>query len=597
MVCRLLAAGLVAVAFATTAAAQPRPLWPGVSYDTGVQFTPHGPVAISVLTGPRPGGATTLAPVLSNDALTGTETVTAMERRIAPAATTAGVNGDYFSFDSGVPSGIYMSDGQVASPPYGSRSSAGVLLDGTLDIRRVAFFGTWQGAGVKHTLTTLNEAPPANGSALFTPAWGASTPVVPGSVAVILFPFPAAVPGADLPAPVAEVRSDGAPVSIPIGGAVLIAQGSAAGTLAAEAAVGSTVTARIIFKPDWPGVVAAIGGGPQIVRDGVPVFRAGEAFTSSQLTPRAPRTGVGQLADGRIILVAVDGRQPGYSVGMTNFELAQTLVRLGAVTGMALDGGGSTSMAFDGSLLNRPSDGLERPVSTALMFLYTGVYVTPPAPVVSPNGDGVADRQALNYKIVRPSTVDLTLKAPGGSVAYSATTALEPGTYDVPFPPPATPVSPPLPPPVAVTARAPAGRAAAAPAQGRWHLVVTATDDVGRRTSMTQSFVVNSTLGFLTTRPKKLFLPPAGRDIEIVWRQAREAAVVVTVETPAGEVVRTLARRRYKGPSPGVIWNGLGRDKKPVKGGKYVVRVVAKNATGVIQLVLDLRVQRIVGPK
>jgi exopolysaccharide biosynthesis protein len=593
MVCRFLAAGLVALAFAAPAAALPRPLWPGVTYDTGVQFTPHGPVAISVLKGPRPGGATTLAPVLSNDALAGTETVTAMERRIAPSATAAGVNGDYFTFDTGAPSGIYMSDGQVASPPSGSRSSAGVLTDGTLDIRRVSFFGTWQAAGVKHTLTTLNEATPANGSALYTPAWGASTPAVPGSVAVILFPFPAAVPNIDLQAPVVEVRSDGAPVPIPIGGAVLVAQGAAAATLSAEAAVGALVTTQLIFKPDWPGVISAIGGGPQIVRDGVPVFRAGEAFTSSQLSPRAPRTGVGQLADGRIILVTVDGRQPGYSVGMTNFELAQTLVRLGAVTAMALDGGGSTSMAFDGSLLNRPSDGLERPVSTALMFLYSGVYVPPPVSVVSPNGDGVADRQSLRYKLVRPSTVDLTLTAPDGTIEYVASTALQPGTYDVPFPPPATPAPPPL---VPVTARAPAGRATG-PAQGRWQLSVATTDDVGQQSSMTQSFVVNSTLGFLSTRPKKLFLPPAGRDLRIVWRQAREARVVVTVETPAGEVVRTLATRRYGRSTPGVTWNGLSRDKKAVKGGKYVVRVVAKNDLGTIQLALDLRVQRIVGPK
>ena len=125
------------------------------------------------------------------------------------------------------------------------------------------------------------------------------------------------------------------------------------------------MTTRLDLKPDWPEIVSAIGGGPQIVRDGAPVFRAGEIFTTSQLGPRAPRSAVGQLADGRIILVTVDGRQPGYSVGMTNFELAQALVRLGAVTGMALDSGGSATMAFDGTLLNRPSEP-ERPISTAL---------------------------------------------------------------------------------------------------------------------------------------------------------------------------------------------------------------------------------------
>ena len=206
-----------------------------------------------------------------------------------------------------------MRDGQVASPPYGDRSSAGVTTDGTLDVRRISFFGTWQGIGAKRTLNTLNEPPPANGIALYTQAWGPTTPAIPGAVAAILFPLPAPVPNADLAVPVVEVRTGGGPVPIPLGGGVLVAVGAAAAALTAEAPVGQQVITRLIFKPDWPGVVSAIGGGPQIVRNGAPVFRAGEAFTTSQLSPRTSRTGLGQLADGRVILVAVDGRLPGYS--------------------------------------------------------------------------------------------------------------------------------------------------------------------------------------------------------------------------------------------------------------------------------------------
>ena len=62
MVRRLLATGILPLVLAAPAAAQPRVLWPGVTFDTGVQFTPNGPVAINILTGPRPGGTTTLAP-------------------------------------------------------------------------------------------------------------------------------------------------------------------------------------------------------------------------------------------------------------------------------------------------------------------------------------------------------------------------------------------------------------------------------------------------------------------------------------------------------------------------------------------------------
>ena len=59
--------------------------------------------------------------------------------------------------------------------------------------------------------------------------------------------------------------------------------------------------------------------------------------------------------------------------------------------------------------------------------------------------------------------------------------------------------------------------------------------------------------------------------------------------------MRTLARRRYPAGSPALVWNGLDRTRKAVKGGKYVVRVVAKNALGTLELTRDVRVQRIVG--
>ncbi len=621
---RLLATLFFALVFAAPATAETRTLWPGVTFQTGVQFTPNGPVAINILTGPRPGGTTTLAPVLSNGTLTGTETLTSIERRTSASATSAGINGDFFTLKSGLPSGVLMHEGQVLSPPSDRRASAGVTTDGTLEVRRVDFIGTWQGARARRTLTRFNRPFLAPGIALYTDAWGPTTPPVRGATATTLFPFPASIPNADLTAPVVDVRSGTAPVPIPAGGAVLVATGAAKAALAADGRPGQPVTIRLLFKPDWPGVVSAIGGGPQIVRESAPVFRAGELFTSSQLGPRSARSAIGQLADGQIILVAVDGRQPGYSIGMTNFELAQTLVRLGAVTGMALDGGGSTTMAFNGTLLNRPSEP-ERSISTALLFQYSGVFVQPAVAVVSPDGDGVADRQSLRYKLVRPSTVTVRLTRPDGAIAYEQSVTRPPGSYGVPFPPPSSPPPAPTPPPApapvpvpppapapapvpapapappttqsaaASATRAPAARSAVGPAQGRWTLTVSATDDIGQPSEMSQSFLVNSTVGFLATSSKTLFLPPAGRELGITWKHTLAARVVVTLETGAGEIVRTLATRRYGSGAHGVTWNGLDRTGKPVKGGRYVARVVAKNELGVVELTRSFRVQRIVG--
>ena len=173
---------------------------------------------------------------------------------------------------------------------------------------------------------------------------------------------------------------------------------------------------RIPLPNDWASVTDAVSAGPTLVRDGKPIFNAGEALTPVQLHGRDPRTAIGQKADGSIVMVAVDGRRTGWSIGITNWDLAQTLVRDGCVTGFALDSGGSTTIAFDGKVLNRPSDSYgERPVGEALVIAYTGVYVPPVGATLSPNADGVADVEALTYKLVRPSTVSVKLIAPDGS--------------------------------------------------------------------------------------------------------------------------------------------------------------------------------------
>ena len=99
-----------------------------------------------------------------------------------------------------------------------------------------------------------------------------------------------------------------------------------------------------------------MGGGPLLVENGEPVVSAGEDFTDDQLFGRHPRTAVGQLADGRIIFVTVDGRS-WFSIGLRISELAKEMARLGAVTAMAFDGGGSSTLAFDGRVLNRPPTG------------------------------------------------------------------------------------------------------------------------------------------------------------------------------------------------------------------------------------------------
>ena len=69
----------------------------------------------------------------------------------------------------------------------------------------------------------------------------------------------------------------------------------------------------------------------------------------------------------QFIIVTVNGRNPGISVGMTLEELAELMIELGAVDAMNLDGGGSTTMVIRDMVLNIPSDGIERSVSNAII--------------------------------------------------------------------------------------------------------------------------------------------------------------------------------------------------------------------------------------
>jgi hypothetical protein len=535
--------------------------------------------------------------VLSNESVVRRETVSAMQRRVSSQGTVVGVNGDLFSWADGRPSGILLRDGVLVSPPNGHRSSAGISLDGTLDVRRVKFFGTWRGIGQRRALNEFNKAPGKNGIALFSSDYGQATPRISGSYAVVLSGFPASTPNTDMTATVVSASQNGS-VGIAPGTAVLVARGIAATKLQAEAPIGAAVALRLILQPGWDTVGDAIGGGPVLVRSGRPVYRANEAFETSLIAPRHPRTAIGQTADGRILLVAVDGRQSGYSVGMTTFEMAQTLVRLGAVRGMQLDGGGSTTLAFDGEILNRPSDRTERPISTALMLFYYGIYAPPPlVPVVSPNGDGVAEEQALSFKLVRPSTVSITMTAPDGTVAFQETAAREPGTYEIPFPPVPPPPPPPPSDPNLPPSPVPPEPEPSPQAEGRWALSLSSTDDQGLTSSAVRRFTVNSTLGFVRVEPARLVLPPRGATETIRWTQTRSARVKVTVETTEGVLIRIAALRRFEPGEQAVTWNGRQATGKLAAGGRYVVRVAATNELGSVTLEQPLAVRRIAGKK
>ncbi|HVA30251.1 MAG TPA: phosphodiester glycosidase family protein [Gaiellaceae bacterium] len=553
---------VLAAAFAAPAHAQGTPLMPGVTYEQTVEFTPHGAVVLNVLTAPKPGdqnGLYQLVPVLARSTVVGgREKVTQIERDVSAQATVAGINGDLFSTVDGHPAGIFMSGGVLQHPPIGTRSSIGIDGAGALHVDRVTFFGTWRGTGQRRSLDGLNQVPAPGQVVLFTPAYGAKVPAIAGSAEAVLAPFPATTPNLDLTATVSSVGANGGE-SIPPNGAIIQATGSLAAALRAEAPIGTPVTTRLILQPAWTGMLSALGGGPLLVRNSAPVFRSGEDFTNDQIAARSPRAGVGQLADGQIILVAVDGGQPGYSVGLTSFELAQTMARLGAVTASAVESGPDVTVAFDGRLLNRPSTG-ERAVKEALLVEYFGVYAAP-APLPLLTGELGKTQEQLSYKIVRPSLVTAELIGPDNQPhVLEAGVQHDPGSYAFTY--------------------------SAFDAEGTWHWNITATDDLKRTSTIDQTFRYDTTL-------RGLSAPKLARGTATVrFTLSRPASVELRIETTGGVLVRDVAPVTLQAGAQSVVWDGRLPHGTPAYGGSYVAHVVYTSSVGTSDLSVPFSFRR-----
>jgi hypothetical protein len=198
---------------------------------------------------------------------------------------------------------------------------------------------------------------------LFTPEFHRTTLTGPGGIEAVIER-----------SRVTAVHDRAGSAVIPAGGFVLSAGGKSVEWVRGRLTVGvrTDVQTEIAADPELPFTPDfMIGGGPQLVRAGRALGSAGagrEQFSEDFIRGRHPRTAIGVRSDGRVVILTVDGRQPGKSVGMTVDELTELVGGLGCVEAVNLDGGGSTTMVIGGKVVNSPSDpGGERPVSDALL--------------------------------------------------------------------------------------------------------------------------------------------------------------------------------------------------------------------------------------
>lgn len=105
--------------------------------------------------------------------------------------------------------------------------------------------------------------------------------------------------------------------------------------------------------------------GPELLKDGMPV----EEFSGS-ISGKNPRCGIGYYEPGHYLLVVADGRQPGYSSGMTLAEFSSLFYTLGCKVAYNLDGGATAQMMFEDERINLPSDGGRK--SSDIIFFGVG---------------------------------------------------------------------------------------------------------------------------------------------------------------------------------------------------------------------------------
>lgn len=365
-----------AVGFQATAQPVVRDIAPGVTLIQDVRTDPRAPLIINCvsvdLANPDVVVKAALGRdvVIANDPTKGRETVSSLTYRTGAAV---GVNADFFPF-TGDPLGICIIDGELVSEPAGNRAAFALTSD------RRAFFDTPKmsafvtgASGAQHPVAGINRPLGSGEIVVYTSRFGSCAINSATAVHVVCtLEDPPVRVNVPLKLTVRDIVTGSVTAPASRDGVLISGSGGAADFLKSNISVGDVITLRFDVKSpngfDWTNVLQAVGGGPWLLRDGKPwIDTVAEGFSVTGFEKaRHPRTAVGLTRDNKLLLVTVDGRQT-ISVGVSLPDLADLMAKLGAVSAINLDGGGSTTLSVRGILVNAPSGGIEREVSNALL--------------------------------------------------------------------------------------------------------------------------------------------------------------------------------------------------------------------------------------
>jgi uncharacterized Zn-binding protein involved in type VI secretion len=304
-----------------------------------------------------------------------TDTIEEMARTSSRDSDTliAAINGDYFEYQTepryhGTLQGTAVVDGELVSTPGfptmwvdGEGKPHMATVQSALRVHWPD--GSSSAMAVNASPSDFKSEVRAAGVVLFTPTFAKST----GSISkreLVLVPADEGAPwlplkaGATYRARVRSIESNG---DTPIAeGAMVLSIAQASNDDPPAIAVGDVLTLDTSCSPALTDATMAVAGSPRLLMDGEPVAGLDD-------THRAPRTAIGFVGQ-TVLLVVVDGRREGWSIGMTHAELARFMKKLGCTDAINLDGGGSSSLWYRGQTISSPSGGQPRAVGSAVIL-------------------------------------------------------------------------------------------------------------------------------------------------------------------------------------------------------------------------------------
>lgn len=276
------------------------------------------------------------------------------------------VNGDFFNFSSGQTNmlGMTYKDGELISTPALDNLVSFVLTDSNQVIMDYFSFTSTaiSPQGYSHPIYQINKMPVNTGGiTMLTSEWAKTTVGVGYKELLVENDIVVGINEASSPA-----------TAMPQNGYILVTNPSINGFLD-NFQIGDKVTVQTNINPHISGIKEATGGNTLIVADGKVSNFTGE------IKGYAQRTAIGVKADGKtVILLAVDGRQEDCR-GLTQTELANLMIELGAYRAINADGGGSTTFVSknpDGSYEVENSVTSERKVATSIGVFAGGLEGT-----------------------------------------------------------------------------------------------------------------------------------------------------------------------------------------------------------------------------